>query len=388
MTSKSNDVEVRIGGKRYGGWKSVLISSGIDQIARAFVLEVTETFPGKMDVSAFRTGDLVQVYIGDDLVCTGYITSAPIKYDGKSVTVQIQGKSRTVDLVDCCPPSAAYAAPATNSDTWKGVKGKSGAEMRTTTSATPQTSWKSLPAGRIIEELAKPYGITLSASDYGNQVKTHTVNPGETVLDSIKRLITKDGLVLMDDEAGNLVLTDPGAAGKATDALELGVNVLKAEAKFDASKRFSNYVVLGQHAGTDTDFGRSAAEDKGVARDENVGRFRLKVLKDGGQGSRKSAQEQAEFEARYQKAQYEKTTYTVQGWRQSDGSLWKTNVTVTVTDAMLAKKSREMLVVGVNLSLSSAGQTAELVVMPPSGYKREGAHEEATKSSDQWAGVK
>ena len=379
----SNLVEIRVGGKRYGGWKSVLITSSIEQVARAFALEVTENFPGNTDFTALQTGELVQVYIGEDLVCTGYITSTPIRYDGKTVSVQVQGKSRTVDLVDC-PPSAAYAPPAAGSNLWSEVKGRSGkAQAAPAAAAKPQTSWKNLPAGSIIEELAKPYGITLTISAESNEVKTHTVNPGETVFESIKRLITKDNLVLTDDEAGNLVLVEPGGAGQATDALELGGNILKASARFDASARFSHYVAIGQHAGTDEDFGRTAAEDKGVAVDPEVKRF-----KDSGQASLKTAGDRARFEANFQAARFRAVTYTVQGWRQSDGSLWRPNTKVIVRDQTLFPGGLEMLVVQTKLQLSSAGMTAELGLMPPDGYRRDAAKTDTKQTSSTWTNVK
>ena len=385
----SNLVEIRVGGKRYGGWKSVLITSSIEQVARAFALEVTENFPGNTDFTALQTGELVQVYIGEDLVCTGYITSTPISYDGKTVSVQVQGKSRTVDIVDCCPPSAAYAPQAVSANLWSEVKGKSGkAQAAPAAAAKPQTSWKNLPAGRIIEELAKPYGITLTISAESNEVKTHTVNPGETVFESIKRLITKDNLVLTDDEAGNLVLVEPGGAGQATDALELGGNILKASARFDASARFSHYVALGQHAGTDEDFGRTAAEDKGIAVDPEVKRFRLKVLKDSGQASLKTAGDRARFEANFQAARFRAVTYTVQGWRQSDGSLWRPNTKVIVRDQTLFPGGLEMLVVQTKLQLSSAGMTAELGLMSPDGYRRDAAKTDTKQTSSTWTNVK
>lgn len=384
----SNKVEIRVGGKRYGGWKSVLITSSIEQVARAFALEVTQSFPGNTDFKALQTGDLVQVFIGDDLVCTGYITSTPINYDGKSISVQVQGKSRTVDLVDCCPPSAAYAAEVAGGNLWSEVKGKSGKAQTASASSKPQTTWKNLPAGRIIEELAKPYGIALTISAESNEVKTHTVNPGETVFESIQRLITKDNLVLTDDEAGNLVLVSPGAAGQATDALELGGNILKASAKFDASARYSHYVVLGQHAGTDEDFGRTAAEDKGVAVDPDVKRFRLKVLKDSGQASLKTAGERAQFEANFQAARFRSVTYTVQGWRQSDGALWRPNTRVFVYDSKLMPGGTKMLIVQVRLQLSSGGMTAELSLMPPEGYKRDAAKSDTKQASSTWENVK
>ena len=67
-----NKVEIKVGGKSYAGWKSVRIEAGIEQISRAFALEVTESFPGNTDFSVFRGGELVQVFIDEDLVCTGY----------------------------------------------------------------------------------------------------------------------------------------------------------------------------------------------------------------------------------------------------------------------------------------------------------------------------
>ena len=100
----------------------------------------------------------------------------------------------------------------------------------------------------------------------GKTLTNHTVNPGEKVFESINRLITKENLVVMDDEQGNLVITEPGSAGQAADALELGVNILAGSSAFDFSKRYSHYIAVGQHAGIDTDFGRSAAEDKGTLK--------------------------------------------------------------------------------------------------------------------------
>lgn len=179
-----------------------------------------------------------------------------------------------------------------------------------------------------------------------------------------------------------------GGAGQATDALELGGNILKASARFDASARFSHYVALGQHAGTDEDFGRTAAEDKGIAVDPEVKRFRLKVLKDSGQASLKTAGDRAQFEANFQAARFRAVTYTVQGWRQSDGSLWRPNTTVLVRDQKLFPSGGTMLVVQVKLQLSSAGMTAELGLMPPAGYRRDAAKSDTKQSSSTWASVK
>lgn len=382
----SDAVSVVIGGRRFAGWKSVHIEAGIEQVSRAFAMEVTETFPGSVSLDTFHAGDLVQVYIGADLVCTGYITSTPVSYDGKSVKVQIQGKSKTVDLVDCCPTSAAVASQS--GESWQGVKGKSGSAVAAPQQ--PATSWKNQPTSVIMAALAAPYGVTVRDDvGIGEKLANHTVNPGETVMASINRLITKDNLVVTDDAEGNLVIADPGGAGFCSDALVLGKNVLSAAAAFDASKLFSDYVVLGQHKGTDEDFGATAAQDKGVAKNPAVGRFRLKVVKDSGQSANLTCRERAAFERNYDQAQFGAVTYTVQGWRQSTGELWPLNGFVVVTDTVLDAHNQRYLIVKLTFDFSSGGMTTKIECRDPKGYQRSGSQADKTKSSgNSWQGVK
>ena len=382
----SDAVSVVIGGRRFAGWKSVHIEAGIEQVARAFAMEVTETFPGSVNLDTFHSGDLVQVYIGADLVCTGYITSTPVNYDGKSVKVQIQGKSKTVDLVDCCPTSATVAAQSGTS--WQGVKGKSGSAVAAPKQ--PATSWKNQPTSVIMAALAAPYGVTVRDDvGIGEKLANHTVNPGETVMASINRLITKDNLVVTDDAEGNLVIADPGGAGLCSDALVLGKNVLSAAAAFDASKVFSDYVVLGQHKGTDEDFGATAAQDKGVAKNPAVGRFRLKVLKDSGQSANLTCRERAVFERNYDQARFGAVTYTVQGWRQSVGVLWPLNALVVVKDDVLGIKRKTYLIAKLTFDLSAGGMTTKIECCAPDGYRRKDGQTSKSKSAgNSWQGVK
>lgn len=385
-----NRVSIRVGGKIYGGWKSVKISVSMNQITRAFGLSVTDKFPGNLDFHRLRNGDLVHLYIGDDLVCTGYITEVSVKYNGKQITVDVQGKSKTVDLVECCPVAKYGVSAKQDENAWKGVViGKDGQKKEVPPSAIQTTSWKNLKTSEIMASLAAPYGIAVhSIGEVGNKLANHTVVPGETVSESINRLITKDNLVVMDDEAGDLVIVEPGDAGDCTDALELGKNILSGDAKFNASKLFSRYVVLGQHSGTDTDFGRSASEDKGIVDSLFVTRPRLKVIKDQGQSGKLTCGQRADFERRYQEALYNSATYTVQGWRQSDGSLWKVNSMVNVVDKLLGIKD-SLLISSLSFSLTNQGSTTSLTVVGRDGYTREikSNAKETDKSENLWAGV-
>lgn len=386
-----NKVTIRVGGKIYGGWKSVSIQIGMDQMSRIFGLSVTDKFPGNLDFHRLRNGDLVQLYIGEDLVCTGYIDEVKVNYNGKQITVDVQGKSKTVDLVECCPVAKYGVGAKQEENAWKGVViGKDGQKKEVPPSAIQTTSWKNLKTSEIMASLAAPYSITVhSIGEVGNKLANHTVVPGETVSESINRLITKDNLVVMDDEAGDLVIVEPGDAGDCTDALELGKNILVGDAKFNASKLYSRYVVLGQHSGTDTDFGRSASEDKGIVDAAFVTRPRLKVIKDQGQSGKKTCGERADFERRYQEALYHSATYTVQGWRQSDGSLWKVNTYVSVRDKLLGIENG-LLITSVSFSLLASGMTSTLSVVPSDGYRREVKLPQTTVKTGEakkWQGV-
>lgn len=384
----NNTVSVLVNGQRFGGWKSVHIEMSLDQIARAFSLEVTRTFPNKSDYKILQSGGLVQVMIGDDLVCTGYITATPVKYDGKTITVNVQGKSKTVDLVDCCPPSAAVETAS--SEGWAGVKGKSGNEVKAPAAA---SMWKNIPTSEIIAALAKPYGIAVR-DDAGIATKpaNHTVNPGETVVESINRLITKDNIILTDDENGNLVITQPGEGGECTDALVLGQNVLSGEAKFDFSKRYSDYVVLGQHKQTDSDNSKTAASDKGTAHDSGISRYRLKVIKDKGQSSNAFCLGRADFEMRYAKSQSEKVTYKVQGWRQSSGDLWPLNGNVRVVDTILNKSNPTLVISRISFDMNAQGMLTTLDCCAKEGISRDekssGTTSEKKDAGASWSGVK
>lgn len=309
-------------------------------------------------------------------------------YSGTSITVTVDGKSKTVDLVDCCPV-AKYGAIASKGDNaWTGVVvGKDGKKHEVPASSVQTTSWKNIKTSEIIASLAAPYGIAVhAAADIGERLSDHTIVPGEKVKESINRLITKDNLVVMDDEAGDLVIVEPGEAGDCADALELGKNILSGSANFDASKLYSRYVVLGQHAGTDTDFGRTAAEDKGIVDSQLVTRPRLLVIKDKGQSSKMTCGKRADFEKRYREAQYKSATYTVQGWRQSDGSLWKVNAMVRIVDRLLGIENN-LLISKLSFSLSSQGMTTTLTVLGRDGYKRDGSSSDGEKKANPWVGV-
>ena len=116
--------------------------------------------------------------------------------------------------------------------------------------------------------------------------------------------------------------------------LVLGRNIKAASASFDGSKLFSLYKCLGNQKGTTGNAGSKSQTD-GEYADTNITRKRYKILKAENNATSADCNQAAQNKAEYQRAQFKKVAYTVVGWRQSNGELWKVNQIVMVDDDIL-----------------------------------------------------
>lgn len=333
-----NNVTLSVGGHDYGGWKSVSIGAGLERQARDFTLGITWRWPGSGEVPVrIRQGEAVEVRIGQELLLTGYVFSTPIRYDSESITLSISGRSRTADLVDC----AAVNQPG---------------------------QWRGQNVQQIIAAIAAEYGIAVvneAALTMG--VEDHSIEPGETAFESIDRLLTLSRLFSTDDGRGRLVIAKSGSAGRAVDTLELGKNLLSGDTNLDFSAVFSEYVSKGQRSGTDTSFGAQASEVEGRIADARIDRRRVKIIQQSGQLTAKLARERVEWERANAVAKALAVNYVVQGWRQSNGELWRHNMLVRVVDPLIGL-DRDMLISEISYELSEQGTTAKLSVAPPEAF--------------------
>lgn len=402
----ANLVTLVVGGAEFGGWKSARIEAGIERQARSFDLEVTDRWPGQTNIPRrIQPGDACQVYIGQDLVVTGYVDATPIKYDGRSLGVGVKGRSKTADLVDCCPIGSDQNLSAVVG-LWRDVVGADG--TRPNVIAPPAKSalqWRGQKMEVIAAALAAPYGVRVIAEvDTGAPIPEHQVQVGEKVFESIDRMMRLRHVLSTDNAAGDLVFIDVGSAGRATTAIETGVNVLSATTDLDYKEVYSDYVVKGQRAGSDDDFGDGVSEEEGQSEDDSsetatgdtastsdarAKRHRLLVLKQVGQASDGTCQDRADYERAHRAAKALQTIYTVPGWRQQDGGLWLPNLLVPVRDPVIGFNT-EMVIALVAYVLDHEGQRAELTVGPKDGYRTKAAKAQKQKgrSGASWSDVK
>lgn len=401
-------VRLIVNGSEYGGWKSVRISAGIERQARDFDLEVTDCWPGQTDIPRrIQPGDPCQVWIGDDLVLTGYVDATPIKYDGKNVSVSVRGRSKTADLVDCCPVPSGQTT-AVGGGQWGDVIGPDGPKPNVVKApAKTANQWRNAKLEVIAAALAAPYGVrVITEIDTGAVIPDHQVQVGETVFESIDRMMRIRHVLSTDNERGDLVFIEVGSTGAATTAIELGKNILSGSTDLDYKGVFSEYIVKGQRAGNDDEHGTAVAEAEGDAEEEGrttvtgdtatatdarARRRRVLVIKQSGQADDGTCRDRAEYERAHRAAKALQTSYTVVNWRQASGALWLPNLLVRVRDALIGFDT-VMVIAEVSWVLDKEGLRTELRVGPPDGYRSKAGRLKHSKSQKgggpDWSDVK
>lgn len=371
---QDNKVRLVVNGHdEYAFWESVQIESALNTLARTFAISLTAKLPSSdVAIKKFSPSDRVQLFIGQDLVLTGYIDATPISYDANNATFTIQGRSKTADLVDCTVMYPNCEIKRSSKQNWATTTIVEDGRLIPHPKNTA-ISWRNEKLETIIAQLIAPYDIDLRivGEQHLDFRVNHDVGLLEGVLEALQHMVKRKDLLIHDNECGNLIIDTKGAY-RAYDALILGQNVLSASANFDAKKLFSVYKVKGQSSGSNTKMGTAINGYDGTYYNTDVKRLRYKCEKYQGQATDALCYEQAENNSRYESGQFLKTTYTVQGWRQGNGELWKINSLVSVTDPILDLDNITFLISKVSFSLNNdSGMTTTLEVVPPYGFDKD-----------------
>lgn len=383
-------VRVRTGRRELTGWTSVQITAGITMASRSFSVGITFAWPQVKDIiTGVSVGDPVEVWIGDDPVLTGWVFSTPMSYGADSLQVSITGRSRTADIVDCAPAAWLPGEPPdSSSQAWTTVRSVAPAGTVVQATSPKAAQWKNQRIEQIAADLCAPYGVEVVVqTDTGDPITQHAIDPGETVFDSINRLLASGQLFATDDEAGRLVLTKPGAGGSASGGLETGVNILTGSCQRDGAGLFSDYVVTGQRSGSDTAFGATTLQVMASRKDDLASRFRLLEIAPPGEMTLDLCQQIGAFECRRRRALMQRVSYSVVGWRDAHGRLWRPNTLVHVRDTFF-EIDADFLLAEVQYALSDQGSITTLNLAPIEAFEAEPTarqqQETASTSSGSW----
>lgn len=341
---------LQVGGKLYGGWKTMMVNASIETISGDFDLGYFYSWDGQ-EALPINDGDACEVRMGDDVVLTGYVDEATEDLGSDTHDLQVTGRDKTGDLVDC----SAVHKP----DQWSGQK---------------------LEA--IAAILCKPFGISVKAeTDTGAAFPVVKVQPGETAFAVIERLCRMRAVLPVSDGKGGLLLTAAGKGGRAYSALVEGENIKHIRRVKNQQDRFSDYIVKGQQSGLAAVGGgnvevltadgevttRAAAPASGKAKDAGITRYRPMLVVAEGEASGHSPQTRALWEATVRAGRGLRVEVTVQGWRQGDGALWRPNLYVHVKSPKLALEDT-LLIASCAYSCNESGTITVLSLARPDAF--------------------
>ncbi len=338
MAKYDDNVSLIVDGEIFSGWLAIDIAASIQSLARKFSFRITGSLRDELKAKSIQPGKSVVVKIGDDVVVTGFVTEVDASFDGFGINVTVNGASKTIDLEDCTIPSGE------------------------------PLQYKNRTVAEILKALCGYFGVEV-VDDVGC-VKRCDFNAGvtDTIKQSIVKLAKARGILASDDNLGRLVIANVAQSKAASDAIELGVNVLAASRKRNIRERFYSYTAVGQqtNALSENEIGAivvKQAVDKTFERMERSKVFQLTGNADA--EKIKSwicvVRDQAVADGDYT------LEYTVRGWRQSNGDLWEKNTLVTVKDFALGV-NRQMLIHSVKFSMSEKGMVTELSLKPADAF--------------------
>jgi prophage tail gpP-like protein len=322
-----SELTLTVSGLKYEGWQNISVNRSIEQVASSFSVGFAELWYKDGKAIPIDEGEDVDVKLDGELVITGYVDTSNITYDAQTHSAQITGRSKTGDLVDCLALVTGGL-------------------------------WKTKTIDKIATDICQPFNINASVSGSpGAPFRRFSLQDGETAFDAIERAARMRGMLVIDDTAGDLVLTRAGSRSVSTK-LELGVNILRANRRGSASERFSQYICKVQIPGDDNTSGKQLFI-KRTADDSRVNRYRPTQIMAETEDTGKEVKDRVTWERNRRAADARRVTYTVQGWTDDSGQLWEPNTLVTVKDEFL-RIDGELLVVSVAYNKSLAGTTTDI----------------------------
>jgi prophage tail gpP-like protein len=290
---------------------------------------------------------MTKVYIGDDLLVTGYTDCYGVSVGPSQHEISISGRGMCQDLVDC-------SADLINSPDLRSavMNGKDALEVAT--------------------KLAKPFGIKArwgdAVTDHGKPIRNFMIENGQTSYEVLERAARYAGYLIYEDESGNVVLDVVGTK-KMGSGFACPGNIETAASMLSINQRFSEYLVLWSPVANYKEYGQ-VADQRADVKDPTMPRYRPRIIiseqldPDSDLGTRRANWELARRLGRSQAIQI-----TCDNWRDANGKVWTPNYRAKVDAVALKMLNAEWVISTVVFRKDNTGTHADLTLMPPEAFE-------------------
>lgn len=333
------EIVLKIGGTKYIGWESVSIVRNMEELCGRFDLSLSDY--AIEDTSQMIPGAEVKIAMQGDILefplMTGYIDHVLRTKNPEKNTLQIVGRDKTADIVDC---SSYYKT----------------------------STWRKSTVSKIVSDLLEPYDVNVEMGDFTDEtVEAFTILNSEKIFDTADRLGKAYGAWLTTTEDGNLMISSVGSE-KADVKLEVGQNVKALAIGEMYENRYSEYIFRGQAGGGGDQWTKKNTQLKGLAFDADISRTRILILESEKKMTKVLIGKRAAWEAQMRASRSIQVNVEVQGWMQDTSAKisrpWRINQLAKVIDKSW-KIDAELLVSGVEFRISEEeGRVTNLTLVP------------------------
>ncbi len=364
MSGTTDEISIVIGSVKIIGWETVNITRSVESFPNSFVLTASDQFPGdpaRATVPIEGPGQVCQVFIGGDLVITGFVDRYTISVGPRQHIVTISGRGICQDLADCS------ADLAETPDL-----------LGATISATDTLD--------LAQKLCKPFKLNarLAVADHGKPVKQLTIQLGETAYEIIERVARYAGYLVYEDELGALVLDRVGTQQMAS-GFSMPGNIEGAVSSLSIDQRFSRYTVVWQSVAQYGEINPLGNQRADVIDPTMANRYRPRIIvseqidPDADYATARANWELARRIGRSQAVQL-----TCDSWRDAAGQLWQPNYLAPIDAPALkignkvygptVKPGGLLWIIGtVTFRRDQSGTHADITLMPPDAFNPEPA---------------
>ncbi len=337
-------ITLLVNGTEYRGWQSIHVTDSITQSAASFELRVTERWQrndgGKRQLIYWklRAGDACTVKVGGQTMLTGYIDVHQPAISATSHSVDVSGRSKTGDLIDC----SAIHSPG---------------------------NFHNQTVLQIASAISVPFGVNVEMGEGVAPpfVEKFELDNGETAFESIERLCRKHQLLLTATPAGNLQLTQ---ASKSAYGFVLD-SWVSAQVTSDYSKRFSEYRAKAQRHGYDDEDPIKPTRVYQVTNVSGVGRYRPIIIRPEGTTDIADAKKRIDWQASRDLGASLKMQVKLVGFRTpgnaGQGSIWQKNKLLHVFSTELGV-NQQLLIESVQFEKSESGTFTTLELVHPQAH--------------------
>jgi prophage tail gpP-like protein len=337
---------LEVEGIKYEGFTDVGVNSALENFSSSFSFSTTikENSLGVIQ-NDLKLGQQARVFVGDDLVITGYIESLDISYSGGSHSINVSGRDIGGDLIDSSIRQRSYI----QRDFFKLI------------------NLVLVDNGYSIKVINKVGNLTLEPTE---TIKTEQ---SDSVFDFLDRYAKKLQVLLKINPNGDLeIIREDSDVVKnfLINDFTQNNNILSASLNLTSVNRFNVIEVYSQDNNkTHTSTGIS---QKGTATDSKIRTTRRKVITMNTASQAKSLTALAEWNVNLRRAKGSRYSCKVVGF-YSGKNVWQPNKLVNIID-LTAQVQGNFLIQGVEFSQSLQGSFTTLDIVERGAFSTEGVN--------------